>query len=227
VTAGQQQQVTRVSIVEDETLMRAMLEQTFQRTPGVRVVHSLPGATEALLAITPGSSDVALLDINLADGNGIALGLQLERANPDLRIVLLSSHDMMGVFTTVQDEVRHAWSYLSKRSAFARDVLVQAVVAAAQGRVVLDPQLVRDSVPRAGTDVADLTPAQLQVLRLVAEGLSNQAVAERLKISPRSVESHLLAIYRRLEIEGGDANRRVAAVLRFLRETGRAWAPDA
>ncbi len=225
MTAGQQQ-VTRVSIVEDETLMRAMLEQTFQRAPGVRVAHSLPGATEALLAITPGSSDVALLDINLADGNGIALGLQLERANPDLRIVLLSSHDMMGVFTTVQDEVRHAWSYLSKRSAFARDVLVQAVVATAQGRVVLDPQLVQDSVPRAGTDVADLTAAQLQVLRLVAEGLSNQAVADRLKISPRSVESHLLAIYRRLGIEGGDANRRVAAVLRFLRETGRAWAPQ-
>jgi DNA-binding NarL/FixJ family response regulator len=219
------QRAVRVSIVEDETLLLGMLEQTFRNTPGVRVVHALPGVTEARLAITPGSTDVALLDINLADGNGIALGLQLERIDPDIRIVLLSSHDMMGVFTTVQDEVKHAWSYLSKRSAFARDVLVQAVIATSQGRVVLDPQLVQRSVPRAGTDVADLTAGQLQVLRLVAEGLSNQAVADRLNISPRSVESHLLAIYRRLEIEGGDANRRVAAVLRFLRETGRSWAP--
>lgn len=219
------QRAVRVSIVEDETLLLGMLEQTFRNTPGVRVVHALPGVTEARLAITRGSTDVALLDINLADGNGIALGLQLERIDPDIRIVLLSSHDMMGVFTTVQDEVKHAWSYLSKRSAFARDVLVQAVIATSQGRVVLDPQLVQRSVPRAGTDVADLTAGQLQVLRLVAEGLSNQAVAERLNISPRSVESHLLAIYRRLEIEGGDANRRVAAVLRFLRETGRSWAP--
>ncbi|WP_263121213.1 response regulator transcription factor [Cellulomonas sp. RIT-PI-Y] len=219
------QRAVRVSIVEDETLLLGMLEQTFRNTPGVRVVHALPGVTEARLAITRGSTDVALLDINLADGNGIALGLQLERIDPDIRIVLLSSHDMMGVFTTVQDEVKHAWSYLSKRSAFARDVLVQAVIATSQGRVVLDPQLVQRSVPRAGTDVADLTAGQLQVLRLVAEGLSNQAVADRLNISPRSVESHLLAIYRRLEIEGGDANRRVAAVLRFLRETGRSWAP--
>jgi DNA-binding NarL/FixJ family response regulator len=104
---------------------------------------------------------------------------------------------------------------------------VQAVVATAQGRVVLDPELVAQSQPRAGTDVAELTAAQLQVLRLVADGLSNQAVAERLKISPRSVESHLLAIYRRFGIEGGEANRRVAAVLRFLRETGRTWAPAA
>lgn len=215
----------RVSLVEDEALLRGMLEQSFRDTPGVQVVHSVPGVTEARLAITPGSTDVALLDINLDDGNGIALGLQLQRADPNIRIVLLSSHDMMGVFTTVQDEVSHPWSYLSKRSAFARDVLVQAVIATAQGRVVLDPSLVQRSVPRAGTDIADLTAAQLQVLRLVAEGLSNQAVAERLKISPRSVESHLLAIYRRLGIDGGDANRRVAAVLRFLRETGRSWAP--
>lgn len=213
----------RVSIVDDEALVLGLLEHAFQGAPGARVVHALPGAVEARLAIGRGSTDVALLDINLADGNGIALGLQLQRTDPDIRVVLLSSHDMLGVFTTVQDEVSHPWSYLSKRSAFCRDVLVQAVIATARGRVVLDPALVQRSTPRAGSDVANLTRAQLQVLRLVAEGLSNQGAADRLGISPRSVESHLLAIYRRLGIEGGDENRRVAAVLRFLRETGRSW----
>jgi DNA-binding NarL/FixJ family response regulator len=219
MTAEPARAVVRVSIVEDETLMLAMLEQTLQRIPGIRVVHAVEGVEAAQLAITPGSTDVVMLDINLQDGNGISLGLQLQRLDRDLRVILLSSLDMMGVFATVQEEVDHPWSYLSKRSVFARDVLVQAVVATAQGRVVLDPELVAQSQPRAGTDVAELTAAQLQVLRLVADGLSNQAVAERLKISPRSVESHLLAIYRRFGIEGGEANRRVAAVLRFLRET--------
>jgi DNA-binding NarL/FixJ family response regulator len=226
MTAGPQQRPVRVGVVEDETLMLAMLEQTLRRVPGIRVVHAVQGVAAAQLAITPGSTDVVLLDINLQDGTGISLGLQLQRQDPDLRVILLSSLDMMGVFATVQEEVDHPWSYLSKRSAFARDVLVQAVLATAQGRVVLDPELVEKSQPRVGTDVAELTPAQLQVLRLVADGLSNQAVAERLKISPRSVESHLLAIYRRFGIEGGGANRRVAAVLRFLRETGRTWAPE-
>jgi len=214
---------TRVSIVEDEALMRGMLEQTLSAEDGVRVVHSVPDVQEARLVIAPGSTDVALLDVNLPDGNGVALGLLLQRADPRLAIMLLSSEDVMGLFTTVQDEVARPWSYLSKRSSFARDVLVRAVVATARGQVVLDPYLVQRSAPRAGSAVADLTKAQFQVLRLVAEGWSNQAAAERLGINERSVESHLKAIYHRLGIDGEGHNRRVAAVLAFLEQTGRSW----
>ncbi|MFD4990942.1 response regulator transcription factor [Cellulosimicrobium cellulans] len=216
-------QVTRVGIVEDEALMRGMLEETLSAQESVRVVHAVPGATEARLVFAPGSCDVALLDVNLPDGNGVALGLALQRADPDLAVMLLSSEDVMGLFTTVQDQATRPWSYLSKRSSFARDVLVRAVVAAARGEVVLDPYLVRRSTPRAGSDVAGLTPAQFGVLRLVAEGLSNQAAAERLGINERSVESHLKSIYQRLGIDGAGHNRRVAAVLAFLEQTGRSW----
>ncbi len=77
------------------------------------------------------------------------------------------------------------------------------------------------STPRAGTRLAELTGAQFRVLRLVAEGLSNAAIATRLDIKERSVEGHLLAIYRHLGIDGQDSNRRVAAVLAFMRQTGR------
>lgn len=213
----------RVSIVEDETLMRSMLERTVGEADGLRVVHAVDGVAAARLTITAGSTDVALLDVNLADGNGIALGLQLQRADPRLAIMLLSSHDVMGLFTSVQKEVSRPWSYLSKRSSFTRDVLVGAVTAAAAGDVVVDPALVQRSEPRAGTQVADLTKAQFQVLRLVAEGLSNEGVAARLFISERSVESHLLTVYRRLGLEREGANRRVAAVLAFLEQTGRTW----
>jgi DNA-binding NarL/FixJ family response regulator len=215
--------VTRVGIVEDEALMRGMLEETLSAQESVRVVHAVPGVTEARLVFVPGSCDVALLDVNLPDGNGVALGLALQRADPDLAVMLLSSEDVMGLFTTVQEQATRPWSYLSKRSSFARDVLVRAVVAAARGEVVLDPYLVRRSTPRSGSDVAGLTPAQFGVLRLVAEGLSNQAAAERLGINERSVESHLKAVYQRLGIDGGDHNRRVAAVLAFLEQTGRSW----
>jgi len=203
--------------------MRGMLEQTLNATEGIQVVHAVPAAAEARLVFTPGSVDVAMLDVNLPDGNGVALGVQLQRADPRLSIMLLSSEDVMGLFTTVQEEASRPWSYLSKRSTFARDVLVRAVLATAQGEVVLDPYLVQRSEPRAGSAVADLTPAQFGVLRLVAEGLSNQAVAERLGINTRSVESHLKSIYQRLGIDGEGANRRVAAVLSFLEQTGRSW----
>jgi len=212
-----------VSIVEDEALVRGMLEEALSAQEGIQVVHSVPGVQEARLVITPGSSDVAVLDVNLPDGNGVSLGLQLQRADPDLAIMLLSSEDVMGLFSSVQDQAARPWSYLSKRSSFARDVLVRAVVATAQGQVVLDPYLVQRSTPRARTAVAELTPAQFQVLRLVAEGWSNQGVAERLGLSERSVESHLQAIYQRLRISGDEHNRRVAAVLAFLEQTGRSW----
>jgi DNA-binding NarL/FixJ family response regulator len=136
--------------------------------------------------------------------------------------MLLSSEDVMGLYTSVQAEVPRAWSYLSKRSSFANDVLVRAVAATAQGQVVLDPYLAQRSEPRSGSAIAELTPAQFAVLRLVAEGMSNQAVAERLGINNRSVESHLKAIYHRLGIDGDGSNRRVTAVLAFMEQTGRA-----
>jgi DNA-binding NarL/FixJ family response regulator len=213
--------VVRVGIVEDEAMMRGMLEQTLAAAEGLRVVHSVPGVAEARLVFTPGSVDVAILDVNLLDGNGVALGVYLQRQDPNLAIMLLSSEDVMGLYSSVQDEVPKPWSYLSKRSTFARDVFVRAIVATAAGQVVIDPYLAHRSEARTGTAVAGLTPAQFAVLRLVAEGLSNQAVAERLDINERSVESHLKSIYQRLDIDGDGANRRVMAVLAFLDQTGR------
>ncbi|MDR0483131.1 MAG: response regulator transcription factor [Cellulomonadaceae bacterium] len=213
----------RVGIVEDEALMRDMLVERLTAQEGIRVVHAVPGVTEARLVFAPGAVDVALLDVNLPDGNGVALGVQLQRQDPHIAIVLLSSEDVMGLFTTVQEEASRPWSYLSKRSSFTPDVLTHAVVATAAGHVVLDPYLVQRSEPRAGSAIADLTPAQFGVLRLVAEGLSNQAAAERLGINTRSVESHLKSIYQRLGIDGDGSNRRVAAVLSFLEQTGRSW----
>ncbi|MFC4245172.1 response regulator [Gryllotalpicola reticulitermitis] len=213
----------RIGLVEDEALLRGMLEQTLSAQEGMQVVHSVPGVAEARLVFTPGSCDVAVLDVNLPDGNGVALGLALQRADARLTVMLLSSEDVMGLFTTVQDQTSRPWSYLSKRSSFSRDVLVRAVAATARGEVVLDPYLVQRSTPRVDTAVADLTPAQFGVLRLIAEGMSNQAAGERLGINERSVESHLKSIYQRLGINGDGQNRRVAAVLAFLEQTGRSW----
>lgn len=215
--------VVRVGIVEDEALLRGMLVDTLSQVDGIEVVHALPGVTEAKLVLTPGSVDIAILDVNLQDGNGVALGVQLQRHDPNLAIMLLSSEDVMGLFATVQNEAPKPWSYLSKRSSFARDVLIRAVTATADGQVVLDPYLVQRSEPRAGSAIAELTPAQFGVLRLIAEGLSNQAAAERLNINTRSIESHLKSIYARLGIDGDGSNRRVAAVLAFLEQTGRTW----
>lgn len=84
----------RVAIVEDHALYRDLLESSLAAVPGVTVIACVSGSTEAKIAIQPGAVDVAILDIELADGNGIGLGVSLRRADPHLGIVLLSGrHD--------------------------------------------------------------------------------------------------------------------------------------
>lgn len=212
---------TRVALVEDDVLLRTLLAETIERHPRLVVVHSLDGVAQAHERLVPGSTDVVVMDIDLRDGNGVALSASLQREDPALRVLLLSEHDVMDLAESVRGETLTPWSYLSKRSSMSGDVLVRAVEAVGNGAVVLDPALVRRSQPRAGSALATLTPAQLAVLRLVAEGLSNLRVAEVLGVSPRSVESHLLNIYRALAVPAGDTNPRVSAVLHFLRDSGR------
>lgn len=212
----------RVGIVEDEGLLRSMLADLVAENPHMRVVATASGASEAREVLPAGSVDVVLMDVELGDGNGVALGVSMQRATPSLAIVLLSSHDVMELVLSIKENVPRAWSYLSKRSSVTREVLYRTVEAAVSGEVILDPELMERSSPREGMPLASLSPAQLQVLRLVAQGFSNASVAELLGLSRRSVENHLQAIYRELGISSQEASPRVAAVLQFIQQTARA-----
>jgi DNA-binding NarL/FixJ family response regulator len=127
----------------------------------------------------------------------------------------------MDLVLSVRSQVSRPWSYLSKRSSLDRETLVRAVVATAWGHVVLDPTLMRRSRPTDDSRLSGLTEAQMGVLRLVAEGFSNHAVADLLGLSTRSVENHLVAIYKQLGVGAGDTNPRVSAVLTFLQQSSR------
>ena len=210
----------RVAVVEDEAMMRGLVLALLRAQPGIEVVADAAGQAAALEAIPPGSADVALLDIELDDGNGIALGLALQERDPRLRILLVSSHNLLALVRSISSSAPSAWSYLSKRSSAQPGELVRALSAVAQGRVVIDPALVSRSVPRSDTLLAQLSAEQFRVLQLVAEGRGNGAVAAELGITPKAVEAHLTGIYRMLELPQG-VNSRVAAVLEFLRQSVR------
>lgn len=210
----------RIAVVEDQPLYRAMLVQLLDADPRTEVVVEAAGAAEARRRIMPGRVDVAILDIELGDGNGVGLGVSLRRADADLGVLLLSSRDVMELLLDLPSDVRRGWSYLSKTTSTSADSLFTALTATAEGRTVLDPELVGRSVPRAGSTLARLSDRQLQVLTLVAEGLSNAGIAERLGLSSRSIENHLNAIYATLELPEG-RNSRVSAVLRLVEETSR------
>lgn len=210
----------RVAIVEDHQLYRDLLVGSLSGQDGIEVVGHASGSAEARRLITPGKVDVAILDIELADGNGVGLGLTLRRVDPNLGIVLLSARDVLELMLSIPEADRRGWSYLSKSSTTSLSVLINAIRQTAAGETVIDPGLTRRSKPRAGTPVSRLTKRQFEILRLVATGMSNQGIADQLKIASNSVVNHLSAIYQTLDIPEGQ-NARVSAVLEFLEDTAR------
>jgi DNA-binding NarL/FixJ family response regulator len=212
----------RLGIVEDQPLFRSMLEFTLASVEGIKVVAAVGTVREAEQRLTPAAVDVALLDIDLPDGNGIALGVILRRKQPGLGILLLSAHDSMDLLLDLPPDVRNGWSYLSKTSSTSTATLVDAVRASAEGKTTLDSALIDRKKPRAGTAVARLTDRQYAVLRLLAQGRSNAGIGEGLGITEKSVQNHINAIYGTLEIDTDPTrNPRVSAALRLLEETGR------
>ncbi|WP_034610814.1 response regulator transcription factor [Cellulomonas sp. URHD0024] len=214
-------QPIRVAVVEDQPLFRSMLEHTLDSSLGLETVVAVGTATEAARAIRPGLVDVAILDIDLPDGNGIALGVTLRRRMPGLGILLLSAHDAMDLLLDLPPDVAAGWCYLSKNSSTSEEVLVGAVRAAAVGETVLDPALLARMTPRAGSAVARLTDRQYEVLRLLAAGLSNSGIGDKLGITEKSVQNHVNGMYATLGIDSDpQRNPRVSAALRLLEQTG-------
>ena len=154
--------VLRVAVVEDQPLYRAMLARTLDAHDRLHVVASVGTVADARAALATVQVDVAVLDIDLPDGNGIALGVQLRRAHPSLGILLLSAHDAMDLLLDLPKDVSHGWGYLSKVSSTSETLLVDAVLAAACGQTMLDPALLAGMRPRRGSDVARLTDRQFE-----------------------------------------------------------------
>lgn len=215
--------VIRIGIVEDQPLFRSMLELTLGAEPGIRVVAAVATVAEANRLLRPGSIDVVVMDIDLPDGNGIALGVTMRRKEPGLGILLLSAHDAMDLLLDLPADVATGWSYLSKTSSTSSAALAAAVRASARGETTLDPALLDRMTPRAGSDVARLTDRQYAVLRHLAQGMSNVGIGTHLGITEKSVQNHINSIYAGLRIDADPArNPRVSAALRLIEETGRA-----
>jgi DNA-binding NarL/FixJ family response regulator len=128
---------------------------------------------------------------------------------------------MIELLLGLPEEQRHGWSYLSKSSSTSLETLLDVIRHTAAGKSVIDPALIDRSRARPGTPVSSLTRRQFEILRMVARGLSNQAIADEIGIAANSVVNHLSSIYSALGIAEG-SNARVSAVLEFLSDTARA-----
>jgi len=215
--------VLNVVLVEDEPLYRDLLRIALDQRPDLKVVEAYGDAESALEQIPKVAPDVAMLDIDLGSRiNGVQLGLMLRRHLPRLAIVLLSNHGDPEFVASLPEEVRGGWSYLLKKSVNDVDVLSRTISGAAMGLTVLDPQLVAGmrTRPKKQGMLSRLTPRQMDILELIAQGYSNAAIAERLVLAEKSVENQINLLYQQLEIDRSTSGvqPRVKAVLTYLDE---------
>lgn len=209
----------RVIVVEDQPLFRSMLSDVVRAADGFELAGVAGTVGEARPLIESTTADVLLLDVELPDGNGFALGRSVRMQRPTIGVVLLSGHNVMDLLLAVPDGERAGWSYLSKFSSTSRARLLRALRASARGSCMLDPELLAGLLPRRGSTLASLTPRQFHALRLLAEGLSNAAIAREMKISTHSVDNLLNAVYSALGVrDDSEVNSRVAAALHLVRD---------
>ncbi|MDR2347340.1 MAG: response regulator transcription factor [Bifidobacteriaceae bacterium] len=203
-----------VAIVDQETLFRTMVVDALSQDRDLKVVASLDSVAKAREALTGRRMDLLIVDVEQRDGSGAHLAADLQRVNPRMRVLIMTRHDVTALIESTRRHLRHPWSYLSKLSHIGRDGLVETI-----RRVALDTGDASQPAAVRKDPFASLTGQQMAVLRLIADGYTNQQVAERLGLSRRTVENHLLSIYRALDIADNEVNPRVAAVLLLLSQT--------
>jgi DNA-binding NarL/FixJ family response regulator len=218
----------RVVLAEDGYLVREGLQRVLESSGHVTVVAAVANADDLLAAVAGHSPDAVMTDIRMPPGHsteGIRAAHAIRAAHPGVGVVVLSQHAEAGY---VLDLLRHGadgLGYLLKERIGDREQLVRALRETAEGGSVIDPVLVDALVGRRRRDaesgLADLTERELDVLRAMAQGLSNAAVAASLFLSESSVEKHVGAIFAKLGLaEEPRVHRRVAAVVTYLRTAG-------
>jgi DNA-binding NarL/FixJ family response regulator len=206
----------RVLVVEGQPLFRQLLAALVDDQPDMRTV-GVCGSFDAALELAERAVDVALLGPRLLDGNGVVLGRTLRARSPHLGVIVLSSPESIGELSEARASETVGWGVLSKNLSLTASALIYAIRSVAAGRMVFDPAVRAERETHLSSPLHRLSVRQREVLGLVADGLSNTAIARRLALSPRSVEAHLRAAYAVLGVGSDpDRNARVDAARSYL-----------
>ena len=212
----------RVAIADDAALFRRGLAMLLAEA-GFTVTAQAGDARALLDAVAADPPDVVVVDIRMPPTHtteGLDAARALARSHPSVGVLVLSAHvETPYALQLVQSGTEGA-GYLLKERVSDLDELADAVRRVAAGGLVVDPSVVAALVSRrrGHNPLDDLTDREREVLAIMAEGRSNQAICQRLYLSPKTVESYVRSVFTKLGLEmGADDNRRVLAVLAFLR----------
>jgi DNA-binding NarL/FixJ family response regulator len=211
----------RTVIAEDNAVLRDGLVRLLADYD-IDVVAAVDNADDLVAATAEHRPDVVVADVRMPPTHtdeGLRAALAIRRADPGTAVLVFSQWVETSYARRLLAENPERIGYLLKDRIVRTDDFVDALRRVAAGGTALDPEVVRQllAAPAVDRGVAGLTPRERQILDLVAQGRSNPAIAEQLRVSGRSVEKHVTATFTKLDLpEDKSDHRRVLAVLRYL-----------
>ena len=193
----------RVLIADDHPVFRFGLRALLQAEPGIQVVGEATSGAEAIELAGRLAPDVVLMDLNMPEINGIEATRRIVREHPQIGVLVITMFDDDSIFTAMQAGAR---GYLLK-GAEGEDT-VRAIRSVASGEAIFSPSVAQRLIgyfaaPRPSTPAQafpELTERERDVLGLIAKGLSNPAIAERLVLSPKTVRNLVSSIFGKLQV---------------------------
>ena len=211
----------RILIVDDQRMFREGIRARLEREPDIQIVGEAATAEEAIKLVQTTNPSTVLVDIRLPDASGIDLAKRLRKDWPDMKILVLTGYDFDQY---VQAMARIGVDgYLLKDA--PQDALVEAIRDIVAGGAALSPQIASkvlrgySTVGSASLEhaVGDLTVRELDILELIHLGLTNPGIAEKLSISPRTVEAHVGNIMAKLGVPSRSEAVRIAVERRLFK----------
>jgi len=212
----------RVVVADDVMLTRQGIVRLL-REAGVEVVAEAEDAAGLLREVRLARPDVALVDIRMPPTHtdeGLVAAQTIRADHPQVGVLVLSQYVEPSYAMRLIQEYPERVGYLLKDRVLDIATVVDALRRIGDGETVIDPTIVSRLVRRRRREdpLATLSVREQQVLGLIAEGMSNRAIAARLYVTERTVEAHVTQIFQKLHLpESADQHRRVLAVLAFLR----------
>ena len=193
------------------------------RDAGIDVVAEAENAEELMRHVRLARPDAAIADIRMPPTHtdeGLVAAQRIRAEHPEVGVLVLSEYVEPSYALRLLEEQPERVGYLLKERVFDVVILVDALRRIAEGETVIDPTIVSRLVRRRRRQdpLDELTDREREVLGLIAEGLSNKAIAARLFVAERTVEAHVKQIFMKLRIDANpQSHRRVLAVLAYLR----------
>ncbi|GAA1847220.1 response regulator transcription factor [Pseudonocardia ailaonensis] len=187
----------RVLLADDQRVVREGLSMVLGLLPGIEVVGTAADGAEAVRLAAVLAPDVVLMDLRMPRCDGVEATARLREQHPDVKVVVLTTYsDDRSVLDALRAGAR---GYLTKDA--GGEEIRRAITEVVEDRAAIDPAVAHhllDALSAPPRDSAGLTPRETEVLRLIAQGLSNTEIAERLVVSEATVKSHVNRLFAKI-----------------------------